>query len=239
MKTMPTVLVVEDEKDIRELLAYNLKREGFAVLEAGDGQAALELAREKLPDIILLDLMLPLLDGLGVCKALQREPKTAALPVLMLTAKGEEIDRVLGFELGAADYVVKPFSVREVLLRVRAILRRHEPRQEEASLRCGGIVLDLPGHSVKIGSLPVDLTVTEFRLLEDLMRHQGQVRSREQLLDAVWGYSFEGYARTVDTHVRRLRQKLGDAAECVETVRGVGYRAQPEARPASQGGTHD
>ncbi|MDR1124856.1 MAG: response regulator transcription factor [Deltaproteobacteria bacterium] len=225
---MKTALIVEDEKDIRDLLAYNLKREGFAALEAGDGLAALAMVREKQPDIILLDLMLPGLDGLDVCKALQREPKTASIPVLMLTAKGEEIDRVLGFELGAADYVVKPFSVREVLLRVRAILRRAAPRGEEAGLRCGAIVLDLPGHSVKVDGQPVELTVTEFRLLEDLVRHQGQVRSREQLLDSVWGYSFEGYARTVDTHVRRLRQKLGKAAECVETVRGVGYRAQTD-----------
>ena len=233
--TTQTVLIVEDEKDIRELLAYSLQREGFQVLESGDGTQALELAREKLPDIILLDLMLPGLDGLGVSKALQREPKTAAIPVLMLTAKGEEIDRIVGFELGASDYVVKPFSVREVVLRIRAILRRNSPVFDEPVLRCGEVVIDLPAHKARVRGAEADLTITEFRLLEDLLRHREKVRTREQLLDSVWGYSFEGYARTVDTHIRRLRAKLGEEADCIETVRGMGYRA----REARKGRTQD
>ncbi|MDR3358749.1 MAG: response regulator transcription factor [Desulfovibrio sp.] len=226
MKTQ-TVLIVEDENDIRELLAFNLGREGFSVLEAGDGREALSLAADKKPDIILLDIMLPGLDGLGVSRELQRDPKTSAIPVIMLTARGEEVDRIVGLELGAADYVVKPFSVREVILRVRSVLRRNAVPPEAFPLRCGPIALDMAEHAVRVDGIPVELTITEFRLLEDLLRHKGKVRSREQLLNAVWGYSFEGYARTVDTHVRRLRAKIGDeAAEGIETVRGVGYRAR-------------
>jgi two-component system phosphate regulon response regulator PhoB len=223
---MQTVLIVEDETDIRELIAFNCKREGFAVLEAGDGAAAVALAAAKKPDVLLLDLMLPGLDGLSVCRLLQKDPATAGIPVVMLTAKGEEIDRIVGFEIGAADYVVKPFSMREVLLRIRAVLKRGMRDEGAERLEAGGIRLDPAGHIVLVNERPVDLTATEFRLLEDLLRHAGQVRSREQLLDAVWGYSFEGYARTVDTHVRRLRAKLDEAADRVETVRGIGYRAR-------------
>lgn len=224
--TMKTVLIVEDEKDIRELLSFNCKREGFAVLETADGREAVALASANLPDVILLDLMLPGMDGLSVCKELQRQPATAAVPVIMLTAKGEEVDRIVGFEIGASDYVVKPFSMREVMLRIRAVLRRAEPRPQGGSLRCGDVLLDAAGHTVFAGEDAIVLTVTEFRLLEDLLRHSGQVRTREQLLDSVWGYSFEGYGRTVDTHIRRLRAKLGAAADCIETVRGIGYRAK-------------
>jgi two-component system phosphate regulon response regulator PhoB len=221
-----TVLIVEDEQDIRDLLAFNLKREGFSVFEAGDGNLAVTLANEKKPDIILLDIMLPGMDGLSVSKALQRDPGTAAIPVIMLTAKSEEVDRIVGLELGAADYVVKPFSVREVVLRIRAVLRRNRIPVEAVTLRCGPVVLDAAVHETRVNGAPVELTITEFRLLEDLLRHKGKARSREQLLDTVWGYSFEGYARTVDTHVRRLRAKLGDGAENIETVRGIGYRAK-------------
>jgi two-component system phosphate regulon response regulator PhoB len=227
-KTMAieTVLIVEDEQDIRDLLAFNLKREGFSVFEAGDGNLAVTLASEKKPDIILLDIMLPGMDGLSVSKALQRDPRTAAIPVIMLTAKSEEVDRIVGLELGAADYVIKPFSVREVVLRIRAVLRRNRIPVESVTLRCGAVVLDATVHEIRVNGAPVELTITEFRLLEDLLRHKGKARSREQLLDTVWGYSFEGYARTVDTHVRRLRAKLGDGAENIETVRGIGYRAK-------------
>lgn len=220
-----TILIVEDEQDIRELLSFNCKREGFAVLEAEDGARAVLLATKKRPDVILLDLMLPGMDGLSVCRALQRDAVTAAIPVIMLTAKGEEIDRIVGFEVGASDYVVKPFSTREVMLRIRAVLKRAAPAPEARPLQCGGVRLDAARHAVFAGEAEVMLTVTEFRLLEDLLRHSGQIRTREQLLDSVWGYSFEGYARTVDTHVRRLRAKLGDMADIVETVRGLGYRA--------------
>jgi len=225
-----TILIVEDETDIRELLAFICKREGFAVLEAEDGLKALALATEKTPDAILLDLMLPGMDGLSVCKALQREAATAAIPVIMLTARGEEIDRIVGFEVGASDYVVKPFSPREVMLRIKAVLKRAAPGtgtgSDPARLTCGPVRLDTVRHEVAVDGAAIDLTVMEFRLLEDLLRHAGQVRTREQLLDSVWGYSFEGYARTVDTHIRRLRAKLGDSADVVETVRGIGYRAK-------------
>ena len=225
-----TILIVEDERDIRELLAFTCKREGFAVLEAEDGAKAVALATEKTPDAILLDLMLPGMDGLSVCKALQKDAATAAIPVIMLTAKGEEIDRIVGFEVGASDYVVKPFSTREVMLRIKAVLKRaapgSRPEAGPAGLSCGAVRLDAMRHTVFAEDREIALTVTEFRLLEDLLRHAGQVRTREQLLDAVWGYSFEGYARTVDTHIRRLRAKLENAADIVETVRGIGYRSK-------------
>jgi two-component system phosphate regulon response regulator PhoB len=222
-----TILVVEDEKDIRDLLVYNLKRESFAVLSTDNGVTAVELARTKHPDLMLLDLMLPDLDGLSVCKHMQRDPALAAIPVLMLTARGEELDRVVGLELGASDYIVKPFSVREVILRIRIALKRsHADQEQPFSARCGPIAIDAGSHDVRVNGKAVELTVTEFRLLEDLIRHRGKVRTREQLLDVVWGHSFEGYSRTVDTHVRRLRAKLGEGAEMIETIRGVGYRAK-------------
>ena len=209
---MQRILVIEDENDIRQLLRFNLEREGFAVLEAADGLGGLHMATSELPDLVVLDLMLPGMDGCDVCRRLKAQPVTAAIPVLMLTARGEEVDRIVGLTLGADDYVVKPFSVRELVLRIRAILRRgSRPGTGTA-------------HRVTLDGQEVALTATEFRLLEDLMRHAGAVRTREQLLNAVWGYSFEGYARTVDTHVRRLRAKLGEEAAALETVRGVGYR---------------
>ena len=188
------ILVVEDESDIRELLRFNLEREGFSVLEAEDGQKGLELARRHLPCLIILDVMLPALDGFE------------------------------GLSLGADDYVVKPFSVRELMLRIKAILRRGGRVAESALLERHGIRLRPDAHTASAGERELVLTATEFRLLEDLLRHAGTVRTREQLLNNVWGYSFEGYARTVDTHVRRLRSKLGEAAAALETVRGVGYR---------------
>lgn len=219
-----TLLVVEDEADIRELLAFNLEREGFAVLQAEDGREALELARGRTPDLILLDVMLPGTDGFAVCRELTRHPATAGIPVIMLTARGEEVDRIVGLELGAADYVVKPFSVRELILRIRGVLRRQAPQDAGPRLARHGVTVDAESHKASVDGEVVDLTATEFRLLHDLVLHAGAVRTREQLLNEVWGYQFEGYARTVDTHVRRLRAKLGPAGELVETVRGVGYR---------------
>lgn len=218
------ILIVEDEADIRELLRFNLEREGFSVLEAADGNEGLKLARQHLPDLVLLDVMLPGLDGFEVCRRLGAQAETAHMPVLMLTAKGEEMDRVVGLSLGADDYVVKPFSVRELMLRIRAVLRRGVRSSESPMLERHGIRLRPEAHTVEAQGEELLLTATEFRLLEDLLRHAGSVRTREQLLNKVWGYSFEGYARTVDTHVRRLRAKLGDAASILETVRGVGYR---------------
>ncbi len=226
---METILIIEDDTDIRQLLHFNLQAEGFSVLEAANGKDGLEMARRHKPSLILLDVMLPLLDGFGVCKELGRDPVMSAIPILMLTARGEEVDRIVGLELGADDYVVKPFSMRELLLRIRAILRRHSTEREQPAITLGSIMLDAVAHSVRVGSESIALTATEFRLLEDLMRHAGSVRTREQLLNAVWGYQFEGYARTVDTHIRRLRAKLGEGADVLETVRGIGYRAKVEA----------
>ena len=221
-----TILIVEDEKDIRELLAYSLGREGFTVIEADNGVTALNLASMKRPDLVVLDLMLPGMDGLSVCKQMQRDHTTADIPVIMLTAKGEEMDRIVGLELGAADYIVKPFSLREVALRIRAVLKRGNTRTQSPVTQCGPITVDPLSHSVQVGGIEVNLTVTEFRLLEELLQHQGKVRDREQILESIWGNSFDGYSRTVDTHVRRLRAKLGDGAEMIETIRGVGYRAR-------------
>jgi Response regulators consisting of a CheY-like receiver domain and a winged-helix DNA-binding domain len=221
-----TIIIVEDEKDIRELLAYSLSREGFSIIEADNGMTAFELAKMKQPDLMLLDLMLPGMDGLSVCRQLQRDPATANIPVIMLTAKGEEVDRIVGFELGADDYIVKPFSLREVALRIRAVLKRGRAERVAAVLQCGCITLNPSGHSVQVNGEDVDLTVTEFRLLEELVRNRGRVRDREQILTAVWGHSFEGYSRTVDTHVRRLRAKLGEGSGMIETIRGIGYRAK-------------
>lgn len=219
-----TILIIEDEQDIRELLVYNLQKEGYATLDSSDGKAGLEIARLNLPDLILLDLMLPELDGLSVCRELERGSNTASIPIIMLTAKGEEMDRVVGLELGADDYMVKPFSVRELLLRIGKILKRHTCVTTGECLVRHGINLDPRAHKATVDGINIDPTATEFRLLENLMRHAGQVRTREQLLDSVWGYHFEGYARTVDTHMRRLRAKLGSTAVVLETVRGVGYR---------------
>ncbi len=218
------ILIVEDEADISELLRFNLEREGFSVLEAADGNEGLKLARQHMPDLMLLDVMLPGFDGFEVCRRLGAQSETANIPVLMLTARGEEMDRVVGLSLGADDYVVKPFSVRELMLRIRAVLRRGTRSSESPVLERHGIRLRPEAHTAEVQGQEMPLTATEFRLLEDLLRHAGAVRTREQLLNKVWGYSFEGYARTVDTHVRRLRAKLGGAAAMLETVRGVGYR---------------
>ena len=218
------ILIIENEADIRDLLAYNLRKEGFATLESGDGGKGLAMARAHAPSLVLLDLMLPGMDGLTVCRELQRDPLTAPIPIIMLTAKGEEMDRVVGLELGADDYVVKPFSVRELMLRIRNILKRQARAESGSSLSRHGVTVNQSAHKADVNGADVTLTATEFRLLENVMRHAGQVLTREQLLNSVWGYQFEGYARTVDTHVRRLRAKLGSAADMIETVRGVGYR---------------
>ena len=221
-----TILVVEDEQDIRDLLVYNLEREGYATLEAGDGREALDLVRLHRPNLILLDIMLPIMDGFAVCRELERSGEATHIPVIMLTARGEDVDKIIGFELGADDYVVKPFNTRELLLRIRAILRRQAGAESRPLLSRHGVSVNSSAHRVTVGGQEIELTATEFRLLEDLLHYAGRVRTREELLSAVWGYQFEGYARTVDTHIRRLRNKLGDAADMIETVRGVGYRCK-------------
>ena len=223
--TKSTILVVEDELDILQLVAHNLKSADFDVLTAQDGYEALTVAKNHLPQLIILDLMIPGLDGFEVCKELKRSPVTKDIPVLMLTARGEEVDRIVGLELGADDYVVKPFSPRELILRVRAILRRHAPEEQAiARWRRDGLEVDLDAHRISVDNAETNLTATEFRLLAELISNVGKVLTRNTLLDKVWGYQFDGYARTVDTHIRRLRQKLGPYAEWIETVRGVGYR---------------
>lgn len=236
MSDKACILVVEDEQDIRELVAFNLEREGFEVIQAGEGRTGLELAASRRPDLVMLDLMLPGMDGFAVCRELKRNEATAHISVIMLTARGEDMDRILGLELGADDYVAKPFNVRELMLRVRAILRRpapvfgaalvHNPPSAGNRLQRYGVSVDVEAHTVAVEGQAVELTATEFRLLEDLLAHPGRVRTREELLSSVWGYQFEGYARTVDTHVRRLRAKLSEKADIVETVRGVGYRCK-------------
>lgn len=225
---MKKILVVEDEKDLANLLAFNLEKEGFRPLLALTGPDGLNLARQELPDLILLDLMLPGMMGTEVCTALRREPKTAAIPVLMLTARGEEIDRVVGFEVGADDYLVKPFSMRELLLRVRALLRRTSREPEPVSLvQIGPLAIDTERHLVLVENQPVELTGTEFKLLQYLAERAGRVLGRELLLQQVWGYNYVGDTRTVDTHITRLRGKLGPAGgEMIKTVRGFGYKLE-------------
>jgi two-component system phosphate regulon response regulator PhoB len=219
------ILIVDDEPDALELIEFNLKAAGFEVLSAGDGKAALNKARLALPDLILLDLMLPEIDGLEVCRALRRDDNTAGIPVIMVTAKAAEIDRVLGLELGADDYVTKPFSPRELVLRVKNALKRRQPEDVGHNhFEIGQLMVDIPLHQAKLHGKELDLTATEFKLLAVLVQRRGRVQSREQLLKDVWGYDALIDTRTVDTHMRRLREKLGHAAKYIDTVRGVGYR---------------
>jgi two-component system phosphate regulon response regulator PhoB len=228
---MHTVLVVDDETDILELVAFNLERQQYKVLTAGDGISAVRLAREKIPDLVVLDVMLPGLDGFGVYRELRADPRTSGIPVLMLTAKGEINDRIAGLELGADDYVTKPFSPRELLLRVKALLKRTRKVTVDASLKSGDFLLERNTLKLFLAGQPVDLTATEFKLLRLLVEANGEVQERDALLREVWGYSDTMLTRTLDTHVKRLREKLGRHADCIQTVRGVGYRfvADPAA----------
>jgi DNA-binding response OmpR family regulator len=224
-----SILIVEDEKDIVDLIAYHLKQSGFSILMAMDGASGLELANKEHPSLIILDLMLPQMDGKDVCRALKSNPVTQSIPILMLTAKTEEVDRVIGFELGADDYVTKPFSPRELVLRVKAVLRRKEATDErEKSIQLDDLLIDIDRHQVSLKKKAISLTSTEFKLLVELVINKGRVQTRERLLDKVWGYTYEGYARTVDTHIRRLREKLGSFGDSIETIRGVGYRFREE-----------
>lgn len=219
-----TILVVDDEEDILELVGYNLEKEGFAIVKVSDGSSALKLAEKKHPDLIILDLMLPELSGIEVCKILKNNEKTANIPIIMLTAKTEEIDRVLGFELGADDYVTKPFSPRELALRVKAVLKRTKEKSVSDIFKVDALTIDVPKHLATVDDKSLVLTPTEFKLLLTLAGQKGKVLTRDTLLDTVWGYDYSGYSRTVDTHVRRLRSKLGKMGKYIETVRGLGYR---------------
>ncbi|MDB6027157.1 MAG: two component transcriptional regulator, winged helix family [Verrucomicrobiales bacterium] len=226
---MKTILVVDDEADALELISYNLKQAGFSVATSMDGADALAKARSLLPALIILDVMLPEMDGFEVCKTLRREAATEAIPIIMLTAKTAEMDRVLGLELGSDDYVTKPFSPRELVLRVRKLLdRTHVAAQQKDQLRVGDLLIDVPRHAVTLRGRPLDFTATEFKLLLVLVQRCGLVQSRERLLRDVWEYERDVDTRTVDTHVRRLRDKLGRAAPFLDTVRGVGYRYMDE-----------
>lgn len=221
------ILVVDDEPDTVELIAFNLRNAGYDVVTAADGAEALRKARSQNPSLIILDLMLPEVDGHEVNKMLRGDSATAHIPVLMLTAKAGEVDRILGLELGAKDYVTKPFSPRELVLRVRNILRQGESTEKEQKVyRFGELTIDLERHMVTVGGKPIELTATEFRLLALLAQRRGRVQSREQLLQDVWHYDSIIDTRTVDTHMRRLREKLGKASRFLDTVRGVGYRFQ-------------
>ncbi len=220
-----TILIVEDEKDVVDLLALSLRKAGgFVISTASDGVTGLNKARQEKPDFIILDLMLPKMPGLEVCKILKSDPASRQIPVLMLTARAEEIDRIVGLEFGADDYVTKPFSPREIILRIRAILRRGEVTPIDERLTAGPITIDPSRHEVSVGGKRVNLTSLEFKLLRTLMQRRGRVQERDRLLNDVWGYESIIDTRTVDTHVRRLREKLGKAGDAVETIRGFGYR---------------
>jgi two-component system phosphate regulon response regulator PhoB len=221
----PRILVVDDEPEAVELIEFNLKQSGYTVSTSGDGAEALKKARAQTPDLIILDVMLPEMDGFEICKALRLDAATSKVPIIMLTAKAAEIDRVLGLELGADDYLTKPFSTRELLLRIKKMLTRNQVSgPPEQLLRFGDLAIDTPRHMATWNDRPFDLTATEFKLLTVLAQRAGRVQSRDQLLRDVWEYDSMIDTRTVDTHMRRLREKLGPAARHLDTVRGVGYR---------------
>jgi two-component system, OmpR family, phosphate regulon response regulator PhoB len=220
------VLVIEDEEDIQNLLLLNLESAGYRVLVADNGYDGLKIAGQELPQVIVLDLMLPHMDGLEVCRRLKSDSRLKNIKVIMVTAKGEEVDRIVGFELGADDYVVKPFSVRELLLRIKAIIRRDGEEGPGAGKvwRHEGLEFDFEAMQFRLDNRDIDLTATELKLMAEFIRNQGKVLSRDYLLNNVWGYEFEGYNRTVDTHIRRLRVKLGRFSDIIHTSRGLGYK---------------
>ena len=232
----PTVLVIEDEKDVIELVRCNLEKEGFDVIGVNDGQAGFETARDHLPDVILLDLMLPGLSGLEVCRLLRAHDRTARLPLIMVTAKGEETDRVVGLEMGADDYITKPFSPRELVARVRAVLRRAtEPEDKTEVLRAGDLVVDGARYTVTCAGTAVALTTAEFRILQFLAGHPERVYTRNELIDAALGRDTAILDRTIDVHLTSIRKKLGPCSGYLKTVRGVGYKFEAdEARPAKR-----
>ncbi len=232
---MSKILVIEDEKNILELVSFNLEREGFQVIATMDGTSGLEMAREELPDLIILDVMLPGMNGLEVCRELHQDPTTGNIPVVILSARAEELDKVLGLEMGADDYIVKPFSPRELLARVKARLRRYSPGEKNTpgkKLKIGQLEIDDDKYAVFYKGVRQDFTPIEFELLRFLVQNRGKVFTREQLLEQVWGYYYPGDSRTVDVHVRHIRQKLGSepgVTELIETVRGVGYRFKEDS----------
>jgi len=226
---MSKILIIDDEQDILDLLSYNLEREGYSIVTANDGVTAKELSLTSNPDLIILDLMLPGINGLELCRLFRNNPETADIPVMMLTAKGEEIDKVLGFEIGADDYVTKPFGIPEIVARVRSLLRRAgtSPREKEL-YQFGMLYVDLSAHVVKVDGSVVKLSPLEFNLLKYFITHQERVHSRDRLLDKVWGDEAYVEPRTVDVHIRRLREKIEPFGSMIKTIRGSGYRFSPD-----------
>ena len=220
------IFIIEDEPDIRDTLVYNFEKEGFKVNSDGSGLKGLEKIYSFKPDILVLDLMLPDISGLDICKKIKADESLKNLSIIMLTAKGDEVDRIVGFELGADDYVTKPFSVRELILRIKAVLNRGDSKKEilEVRRQFGDLTIDIDSHEVFVNDEQIILTALEFRLLRQLVDRRGRVQSRDQLLSDVWGYSAEVTTRTVDTHIKRLREKLGTMGKYVQTIRGVGYK---------------
>lgn len=221
------ILVVDDEEHIVELIKFNLEKNGYGVITADNGRDAFIIAKEQQPDLILLDLMLPGMDGLDVCKEIRRDSGISTMPIIMITAKGEELDKILGLELGADDYITKPFSVRELIARVKAILRRTTVKYEDNGFKFGEITIDFEKHEVRRDGEKVDLTLKEFELLEILIKNKGRVMTRDFLLDKIWGYEYVGETRTVDVHVRHLRQKIEKDDKnpvYIQTIRGIGYK---------------
>lgn len=222
------ILIVDDEENIRELIKFNLEVSGYNTIEADNGLDGLKMTEEELPKLILLDLMLPKMDGYEVCKEIRKNPKTASIPIIMLTAKGEELDKVLGLELGADDYLTKPFSVRELVARVKAILRRTQyVVNDDNVFSFENLTIDFSKHEIKKSGQVVELTLKEFELLENLIKNRGKVLTRDLLLDKIWGYEYIGETRTVDVHIRHLRKKIEDddsKPRYIETIRGIGYR---------------
>ncbi|MCB2292266.1 response regulator transcription factor [Clostridium algoriphilum] len=221
------ILVVDDEEHIQELIKFNLEKSGYKVICANNGIDAIKLVKEQLPQLMLLDLMLPGMDGLDVCKEIRRDSNMANMPIIMITAKGEEIDKIIGLELGADDYITKPFSVREMVARVKAILRRTTMQIVEKTFKVGNLVIDFGKHEVIKSENKIDLTLKEFELLQILIKNKGRVMTRDFLLDKIWGYEYVGETRTVDVHIRHLRQKIEDDDKnpvYIQTIRGIGYR---------------
>tara|TARA_A100001234_G_scaffold34040_1_gene26560 strand:- start:13604 stop:14299 length:696 start_codon:yes stop_codon:yes gene_type:complete len=219
------IYIVEDEPDIREAISYNLTQEGFKVHEFSDAESCLQKIKNHKPDLLILDLMLPGISGLDLCKYIRSKNELKMISIIMLTAKSEEVDRILGFELGADDYVTKPFSIRELILRVKVILKKNtEMTNMHELIKFGPISLNLDAHEVIVENNEINLTALEFKLLKHLIDRKGRVQTRNQLLGDVWGYSSEVTTRTVDTHIKRLREKLGDVGKYIQTIRGVGYR---------------
>ncbi|WP_097025577.1 response regulator transcription factor [Clostridium peptidivorans] len=221
------IIIVDDEEHIRELLKFNLENSGYSTIYADNGIDALKLIKSERPQLILLDLMIPGMDGYDVCKEVRKDNNVSTTPIIMITAKGEEFDKVLGLELGADDYITKPFSIREILARVKAVLRRTSVQNIDKSYKFGNVIIDLEKHEVIKDNLKVELTLKEFELLEVLIRNKGRVLTRDFLLDKIWGYEYVGETRTVDVHIRHLRQKIEENdknPQFIETIRGVGYR---------------